>query len=290
MKETPLAAGEIVVINGVSIWYRLAGEGLTLIAQCPGWGAGSAFLQRTLTPLEEHFRILYYDTRGSGLSERPKDSTDISIGHMVRDLEALTRHLGITRFSLLGNSHGALISLNYALKYPRHLSSLVLIAPQLGQYEVRADARRNIPKLQNEPKYQAAVREWRAAHSPKTDEEFGGWFKRVFPLYFYDPDIGDSYWGQMQLDVIARETCRAVSASNLRYSVRNRLGKILVPTLVIVGKHDFITSPSQAQVIHEGIIDSEMITLENSGHFPWLEEPEKVFPAIISFLRRHATK
>jgi proline iminopeptidase len=63
------------------------------------------------------------------------------------------------------------------------------------------------------------------------------------------------------------------------------------PTLVVVGR-DVICPPSQAKRLRDGIPDSELVVFEQSGHFPWLEEPEAFFGAVReSFLgtRRRST-
>ena len=65
---------------------------------------------------------------------------------------------------------------------------------------------------------------------------------------------------------------QASDASDGRFLVRDRLNTIHVPTLVLVGRHDFICSPVQAQIIHEGISGSQLAVFEKSGHFPWLEQ------------------
>ena len=65
-----------------------------------------------------------------------------------------------------------------------------------------------------------------------------------------------------------------------------RLGEIHTPTLILVGRDDFVTPPSQAKIMHDGIPNSELVILEQSGHFPYVEEPEAFFAAVRDWLRR----
>ena len=65
-----------------------------------------------------------------------------------------------------------------------------------------------------------------------------------------------------------------------------RLGEIGAPTLIVVGRDDFVTPPSRARILHEGIPRSELVVLENSGHMPWLEEPDAFFDAIREWIRK----
>ena len=63
-------------------------------------------------------------------------------------------------------------------------------------------------------------------------------------------------------------------------TVRRYLVEIGVPTLIVVGRDDFVTPPSQARILNEDIPTSELIVLERSGHMPWLEEPDAFLGAI----------
>jgi pimeloyl-ACP methyl ester carboxylesterase len=67
--------------------------------------------------------------------------------------------------------------------------------------------------------------------------------------------------------------------------VRDKLNTIHIPTLVLVGRHDFICSTVQAQIIHEGIRGSKLAVFEKSGHLPWLEEPDLFFSTVTNFLK-----
>lgn len=70
------------------------------------------------------------------------------------------------------------------------------------------------------------------------------------------------------------------------YDVVARLPEIGVPTLIIVGRDDFICPPAQAERLHAGIPHSELLTFERSGHFPFLEEPAAFFDAVRGWLSR----
>nr|VFK21970.1 MAG: alpha/beta hydrolase fold [Candidatus Kentron sp. LPFa]VFK34850.1 MAG: alpha/beta hydrolase fold [Candidatus Kentron sp. LPFa] len=66
--------------------------------------------------------------------------------------------------------------------------------------------------------------------------------------------------------------------------LRPRLKDISVPTLVIVGRHDFITNIAMAQEIVERISDARLAVFEGSGHFAWVEEPERFHRVIERFI------
>lgn len=59
---------------------------------------------------------------------------------------------------------------------------------------------------------------------------------------------------------------------------------IKVPTLVLVGSYDIFCPPTSAQITHDGIVGSKRVVFENSGHFPWIEEPGSFFSVVTDFI------
>ena len=83
----------------------------------PVWGP-------LLRHLASGLRVVRYDGRGNGLSDR--EVADISFGAFVRDLEAVVDGLGLGRFALLGVSQGAAVAIAYAAAHPERVSRIVL--------------------------------------------------------------------------------------------------------------------------------------------------------------------
>lgn len=273
-------------VNGLRLRYKVAGNeaALPLIVQSPGWGLGSAIYEQTLRPLEDDFTVIYYDTRGSGGSEAPENSEDINVGAMVEDLEELRKHIGLSSFALFGHSHGGLIALNYALRYQEHISKFILANAMLGMEEFISDLQRTLPELAKQERFIEAVKAFGEYPLLTTDEEFGECLQKILPLYFYDPDNGIDIADQLKKHSFSIKTSRATDASNGNFAVRDALCKINIPTLVIAGRHDFAITPEQELILHEGIKGSRFVVLEQSGHWPWLEEPEAFFTEVKNFI------
>lgn len=70
------------------------------------------------------------------------------------------------------------------------------------------------------------------------------------------------------------------------WSSVDRLHRIQVPTLLLVGRHDLFCSPAQSHRIARRIADAELVVLERSGHLPWVEEPEHFFATLGAWLAR----
>ena len=115
--------------DGVDIAFATAGDGppLLLVPNAPFshvqaiWETFAHFYQ----PLAERFHLVWYDSRGSGLSDR--EAIDFSMDAMVRDLEAVVEGAGLTGFAMFACSDAVPIAVTYAAIRPEKISSLVLV-------------------------------------------------------------------------------------------------------------------------------------------------------------------
>ncbi len=283
-----LDAGEYILkVNGRDLWYKVAGKGPVLMVQPPGWGLGAGLYEQTFRPLEREFTVMYHDTRGSGRSQTPANAEDINVGGFVEDLEALRTHLEIDTFALMGHSHGGYIALNYALTYQQHVSHLVPVDAQLGVEEPSQDVQRTLPERANDPRLADAVNAFSEPGQLESDRDLSAFLERIAPLYFRDAD-GEgvaTLRDYVRTNSISVTAGNATDASDGRFLVRDKLHTIRVPTLVVVGRHDFICSPVQAQIIQESMSASTLAIFENSGHLPWIEEPDLFFSTVTTFLK-----
>src|SRR5215218_9198000 len=118
------------VVNGVRLWYRVAGRsrGVPVVYLHGGPGQGSQSFARFAGPeLEKGLRMVYLDQRGSGRSERPWNRA-YSLDLLVDDLEKLRIAWGVPRLALIGQSFGTALGMEYAARYPDRVSHLVLAA------------------------------------------------------------------------------------------------------------------------------------------------------------------
>jgi proline iminopeptidase len=269
----------VVHLNGTELFYVEVGEGLPCLVMHGGLGIGDhSVLYPWLDPLGDVMRLVYYDHRGNGRSGRPPSET-ITFEQLCSDANALREHLGFEEVAVLGYSFGGFVALEYALRYPEHLSHLILLDTATSSNydeEIEANARRK-----------GATQEQLEALDASAEDEAEFWrlWKVLEPLYFhtYDADLAERVMGKTLISVEAADAGDAIVED---WDLTPRLGEISAPTLIVVGKDDFICPPSQAKIMHEGIPNSELVVFERSGHFTHLEEPEAFFDAVRGWLGR----
>ena len=295
-QKMPVPGEYTFQLNGVELWYRITGEGPVLVVQPPGWGIGVEVYEQTFKPLESEFTIVYYDTRGTGKSGAPANADNINVGTIVEDLEALRVHLGLDSFALIGHSHGGLIALNYALKYQQYLSHLLLLDAQLvGQLEhgqnTQQEEQRVFSELVKDATFAEALKFFQSSGSfgalfqMKSDAEFSAFLARIMPLYLKNSQYAPNLQEYVKTHKLPLAALIATASSDEHFPVTVTLNTIKIPTLILNGMYDIFCSASRARAMHEHIKGSKLVVFENSGHFPWVEEPEYFFSTVTNFLK-----
>lgn len=268
-----------VRLNQTELFHIIVGQGLPCLVMHGGLGLDHTYLHPWLNPLGDVLQLIYYDHRGNGRSGRPPAET-LTHEQFSRDADALRNRLGFSRVAVMGHSYGGFIALEYALRYPRRISRLILVdtAPA---YNYGAEIRANLKRKNPTSVMQTALK----SPTPASNAELERLFHTVLPLYFYrfDPKLARRLFA----DIIWSSSAAARNEQLLpRYNVASRLKEIEVPTLIVVGRDDFVCPPSQADLLHQRIAGSELIVLEQSGHFPYVEEPDAFFRSVRSWLKR----
>ncbi len=266
------------------------GNGAAAIVQSPAWGPSSSYLRQTLVPMMDGFRVVTFDPRNVGLSARVDAPDAQAVEHLVDDLDWLRAELGIERFLLLGHSHGGLVSMAYAVRHPQRLSGLVLLNTSVqlpgGGPEVEA----LLARMEGDPSRKQAVDLFRQTggrlRDVHTDAELARNLRDLMPVYFHDLEK------MRQFGRAARSTRPPSVAALSRVPVDvvpwidDGLPTVDVPVLVITGRHDVATPPTEAEYIRSRLPRAELTIFENSGHHPWFEEPETFREVFTDFVAR----
>jgi proline iminopeptidase len=264
-------------INGTSIYYEEEGVGAPCLVLHGGLGVDHT-LYRTLAPLGDRLRLILYDHRGNGRSGRPPIES-LTIEQLADDAAGLADHLGLDRFLVLGHSYGGFVAQELAIRQEGRVRALLLVGTtpgQLGTGETEEEA--------SGPPQPAEFVELMST-PPTTDAEFAGSMRAMFRFYLHrlDPKALEPLLAATIFNVAAMEQGMAALG---RWSAIDRLKAVTAPTLVAVGQHDLFCSPSQSYRIARHLPGAEVVLFDESGHFPWLDEPERFFEVVISWLAR----
>ncbi len=254
-------------IRGINYAYEVLGKGEpVLLAHCLTWNHHDYDYQAQA--LADEFTLILPDQRGHGKTGYIAEP--YGFGDMVADLHELVQRLGVGPVHYVGHSMGAMMGPYFALAYPETLRSMTLIGGSaVAEPEERLVGYRQLV---------AAVRA--GAHAQVIDRLVGLFFSewsrenRQEAIAKYQQDFMNTpsegmYW-----------TAEAVFT---RENLLPRLRDISVPTLVIVGEDDIVTSPERARELADGIPNAKLLTVPQAGHFTTVESPDVVNAALREF-------
>jgi proline iminopeptidase len=270
-------------IRDVSLFVKVIGHGYPIVLMHGGPGLDYTTLL-PLVPLADQFTLIFYDHRCNGRSEGA-EVTSMSWENLTADAEALREALGFEQWAVLGHSFGGNVALEYALRYPRSLSRLILMNTGGDQWWVNHNAAEILAQRgYSEGTVQAARRFYNGQLTPK---EFTPTVMKFVGAYFYHLSVLG-----MAREMIAgpRPKNRAepliFGYSQLLngWSVMERLGDIQVPTLVIAGRYDFLFPPEHQAILADRLPNAQLKLVECAGHNPHMERQAEVLEAVRGFM------
>jgi proline iminopeptidase len=282
--------------NGIKHWYKIEGcehDTIPILITHGGPGGNQYILERTLGPkLAEQFTVIYYEQRGSGRSDKPKNPEDYSIVLLVEDLEGLRRELEIEKMYLLGTSFGSWIAMEYALTYGHRVEKLILQGPVDGNWQrlsinqiwglyhsASEKIRKEISKViaGNEPIEEKKEKVW-----SMVDEE------TIAKLSIHNHSLipeALKIVGESSKYGFNEDFHNAITKATITYpTLMDKVKSISTPTKIIVGLYDRNTGIEMSRDIVERIPNSTMAILYNSAHYPESEELENYAKEIIDFI------
>jgi proline iminopeptidase len=274
------------ILNGVRCHYTIRGKGPAVIAISGGPGM-DARCWDDFARIDQFVTLIALHPRGSGLSD-PSPDNAYRLADYAADVEALRRHLGLEKPVVMGWSHGGMVAQQFAFTYPASLSRLILFDTSACFGEFLGDIEAAVKEFKDQPwfekSFQALQAEWAGEYH--SDEDMGRLWAEEMKFYFKNFDARAQAYHQRTKDLPIRIAALHAFNENEATSMdlRPRLKEIIVPTLVIVGRHDFITNVAMAQELTNQIPDARLEIFEESGHFALVEEPQKFYRTIQNFI------
>lgn len=275
--------GTLPAEDGVALRYRVAGEGGKAVVV-----PLAAHLARELEPLARGGRrVVFYDPRGRGASERPADAA--SVDRDVSDLEALRKNLGLESFALVGWSEASLLAARYAIEHPGRVERLVLIAPAAPRrdpYRAEAEAERAARLPEDFGARLEALRRAglerrdpaafaREAASLARAADFAD--EKAFDRLESAPWEHANEWRE-NLDRALAAGAAALGA----YDWRHDLEHCAVPTLVIHGSRDCAPVAGSREWVESR--NGRLLLVPGAARYPFAEKRDAFFAAMEAFL------
>jgi proline iminopeptidase len=282
-----LIAGEHdVMLNGVQIHYTIRGSGPVLVAHSGGPGMDARDWD-DFAGIDDFVTLVAIHPRGSGLSG-PAAGDAYLLPDYAADVEALRKYLGLEKPILIGWSHGGMVAQQFASTYPSSLSKLILFDTSAYFGEFLSDIEAAVQEFKNEPWFEKSFTALKAEWDGKyeTDEDMSRLWAEEMKFYFKKFDArAEAYHDRtknLPIRLAPLKTFNEREAASM--DLRPHLARIIVPTLVIVGRHDFITNVAMAEEMVKHIPNARLEIFEDSGHFALVEEPEKFYQVIEEFV------
>ncbi|MHC4364157.1 MAG: proline iminopeptidase-family hydrolase [Planctomycetota bacterium] len=283
-------------VNGAKLYYEIHGSGEPLLLIPGGPGLSHLYFTPHFSKLADGFKIMYFDPYGRGKSDRAESTGQYSFQRDLDDLEGLRKFFRIDKLNIFGHSYGGILAQAYVLKHPEHVNKLVLSNTLYSSEMFQALIDNMNVEIQNQfpqvweklqiihaKRQKSSTPEYLMAASPVTMQlayfyDISNMTKLVGNQFSFNPDVYFSLAGDDSGFVPGGDL------ANWNYS--EQLKDITVPTLIIAGRFDRGCFPKYTLQFKKFMPQAEFVMFEKSGHFPFIEEPQKFHETLVNFLRQ----
>jgi len=242
------------------IYWESAGAGEPLLLVM-GLGMAATGWWRTIPVLAKELRVISFDNRGVGRSDRPRGP--YTLAQMAEDAIAVLDAANVATASVYGISMGGMIAQELALRHPERVRALVLGATTAG------GRRHQLPEVE--------VIDF-LRRRPAMPAEEGVW---ASVPYAYSRATRERHAARIGEDVVQRlrfppeaEGYRAQAEAARWHDTSERLGSISAPTLVVHGSEDRIVPLANGRLLAESIPGARLAVLEDAGHLYPTDAPK----------------
>jgi pimeloyl-ACP methyl ester carboxylesterase/predicted glycosyltransferase len=261
--------------DGVRVFYEVYGDGPRTLLLLPTWSIVHSRIWKAQIPyLSRHARVVTFDGRGNGRSDRPDGVAPYLEDEFARDALAVLDATGTERATLITSSCGALWGTILAADHPERVEGIVHIGPAVALapgHEIRG-----VHPFDEELDTDEG---WAKYNSFFWKRDYAAFLEFFFAQCFNEPhstkQIEDAVgWGLETDPETLANTSRAIGACRWE-GFRAVCERVRCPVLVIHGDRDLIRPHRQGAALAE-VTGGTLVTLEGSGHLPMTRDPVKI--------------
>jgi pimeloyl-ACP methyl ester carboxylesterase len=282
--------GYVTADDSLRLYYRIAGSGAQTVIV-----PASLFLYRDLSALASGRRMIFYDMRGRGKSDRVADSTHITIQWDVRDLETVRKHFNVERFTPIGWSYLGLMVMMYAADHPDRVERIIQMGPVPRKYgtvyprELTAADLPPIPDSAGRAEIERLRRSELAVQNP--EEHCRHEFALIRAGLVGDPGLASrapdvcEYPNEWPVNFgrhIRFQFVGSIVPLDIPWETFSR---ITVPVLTIHGTRDRNAPYGSGREWASRLPNARLLTVPGAGHVAWIDKPALVFGAMETFLK-----
>jgi pimeloyl-ACP methyl ester carboxylesterase len=234
-------------VNGIDMYYAVYGAGDPILLIHGGLGHADIWGFQVPKLAASH-TVIVADSRGHGRSSRTKDPYGYAL--MASDYLALLDHLGIDKVALVGWSDGGIIGIDIAMSHPERLTKLFAQAANVTVDGV-------MPSVAEDATFGAYIA-WMGedyARLSKTPDQYDAFVEQISGMWASEPAYSDE-----------------------------ALGRITVPTAIVLGDHDEAISREHTDHMAAVIPGAKLVILPEASHFAMLQDPDGYTQAVLDFL------
>jgi len=259
-----------VPVDDVSLAYRESGSGYPVVLINGLASTMDMWNPPVLSKISEHFRVIIFDSRGTGFSS--SSDKPFSIPLLAHDTATLMDALSISSAYILGLSMGASIAQELALSFPGKVTKLILVAGECGGSE----------SVRMQPEIMAQLMD----KSGTMNDVVNRMFSLLFPPSWLGAHDPFSYCPEVYETTSEEIVARQASAFFEWTGSFFRLGNIHMPTLVITGTDDVIVPPINSHIIRGRIPGAQLVEIPGAGHGLMYQFPDRFSDCVLTFLDR----
>ena len=280
-------------VRDTEIYFDVEGAGLVPDGPCMrerpvafvihgGPGGDHTGFKPAFSPLADTMQLVYFDHRGQGRSARG-DAARYTLDENVEDMEALRLQLGVGPIVSVGTSYGGMVAMAHAARYPQGVARLVLIVTA-AHAGFNARARQIVAERGTAEQQEVCARLW--AGELRTEEDMRRYYDVMGPMYSvrHDPAAAAATRSRGIVSPDAMMRAFAPGGFLQTFDLRPELSRIVAPTLILAGRHDWICPPEFSQEIQKLISGARLRIFERSSHSIRTDEPEAMIDLIRSFV------